>query len=153
MVCSSVVPLLWCGEGLTPCFEASECRLKHSPIERPTAVVIDDERLIADTIAQILRLSGFDALSVYSGKGALEQIATGCPDVVITDVVMPELNGIETAKMLLASCPATKILLLSGQAETGEMIKKARDEGYDFQLLAKPLHPDELLGVLRRLGF
>ena len=153
MVCASVVPMLCRDEGLPPSLESSECRLKRDPIERPTAIVIDDERIIADTIAQILRLSGFDALSVYSGKGALEQIAGGCPDVVITDVVMPELNGIETAKMLLASCPTTKVLLLPGQAATGEMIQMARNEGYDFELLAKPLHPDELLGVLRRLGF
>jgi CheY-like chemotaxis protein len=120
---------------------------------RPTVLIVDDERIIADTIAHVLHLSGFRAEAVYSGRSALEQIVERCPDVVITDVVMPEMNGIEMAKRLAASCPKTKILLLSGQAATAEMIQQARAEGFQFELLAKPLHPEDLIGVLRRLGF
>jgi CheY-like chemotaxis protein len=122
-------------------------------MQRTAVLVIDDERIIADTIAQILDRSGFDALPAYSGKSALEQARAICPDVVITDVVMPGLNGIETAKLLLEHCPATRILLLSGQAASQEMITNARAEGFEFELLAKPLHPDDLLAVLQRLGF
>jgi CheY-like chemotaxis protein len=120
---------------------------------RPIVLVVDDERIIADTIARVLHLSGFQAEPVYSGRSALEKIAETCPDVVITDVVMPEMNGIETAKRLVAGCPKAKILLLSGQAATADMIKQAQAEGFHFELLAKPLHPEDLLAVLRRLGF
>ena len=120
---------------------------------RPTALVIDDEHIIADTIAEILNMNGFDAVSIYSGRDALDQACAHCPDVVITDVVMPELNGIETAKRLLAQCPSAKILLVSGQAATAEMMNRARADGFNFELLAKPLHPEDLLAVLRQLGF
>jgi DNA-binding response OmpR family regulator len=120
---------------------------------RPIALIVDDEHLIADTIARILEMSGFEAVPTYSGLAALEQAAARCPDVLITDVVMPELNGIELAKQLLECCPSTKILLLSGQAATLGMITRARADGFNFELLAKPLHPDELLATLRRCGF
>jgi DNA-binding NtrC family response regulator len=115
--------------------------------------VVDDEHIIADTIAQILKMKGFEAVPLYSGWAALEHASVRCPDVVITDVVMPGLNGIETAKRLLEHCPSTRILLLSGQAATAEMMQQARADGFDFELLAKPLHPDDLLTALRHLGF
>ncbi len=121
--------------------------------KRATVLVVDDEKIIADTIAQVLGLSGFDALPVYSGRAALEQTLISSPDVVISDVVMPELNGIETAQRLLKASPSTKILLLSGQAAGAEMLKQARADGFNFELLAKPLHPEDLLAALRRIGF
>jgi DNA-binding NtrC family response regulator len=126
---------------------------RESPARTPVAVVIDDEHIIADTIAQILRISGIDAVPHYSGAAALEAFDGNCPDLIISDVVMPDLDGIETAKSFLKRCPSTRILLLSGQASTAEIIQKAQDEGYNFQLLAKPLHPEDLLGAVRRCGF
>ena len=120
---------------------------------RPTALVVDDEHIIAETIAQILEMSGFDAIPLFSGESALEQVKVRCPDMVITDVIMPTLNGIETAKQLIKLCPAAKVILLSGQAATAEMLAEARAEGFHFDLLAKPLHPDELMSALRRIGY
>ena len=120
---------------------------------RPTALVVDDEHIIAETIAQILEMSGFDVKPLFSGESALEQVKLRCPDMVITDVIMPTLNGIETAKRLVKLCPTAKVLLLSGQAATAEMITAARAEGFHFELLAKPLHPDELLSALRHIGY
>jgi len=120
---------------------------------RPTALVVDDEHIIAETIAQILEMSGFDAIPLFSGESALEHVSLRCPDMVITDVIMPTLDGIETAKRLLKLCPTAKVLLLSGQAATAEMIAAAKAEGFHFELLAKPLHPDELLSALRRIGY
>ena len=120
---------------------------------KPVALVIDDERLIADTICRILNRSGFDALAAYSGKAAIEQAAERCPDIVISDVIMPELDGIATATSLLEKCPSAKILLLSGQAAGAEMMERAQLEGFSFHMLAKPVHPDDLLAMLRRLGF
>jgi DNA-binding response OmpR family regulator len=116
-------------------------------------LVVDDEHLIADTLAQVLELSGFDAVPLYSGRAALERASAKCPDIVIADVVMPDLNGIQTAKLLQITCPSTRILLVSGQAATAEMLKQARGEGLDFELLAKPLHPEDLMEALHRLGF
>jgi len=147
-------PPLFCGSENPPPFRLGQ----NSPIraaasQRPLALVIDDEQIIADTIAEILNMSGFESVPLYSGQAGLDQARAQCPDIVITDVVMPDLNGIEMAKQLLVCCPSTKILLVSGQAATTEMMKRARADGLIFDLLAKPLHPEDLLAVLRRLGF
>ena len=68
-------------------------------------LVIDDERLIADTTAEILNVNGFEATPIYNGRGAVEAMAQFCPDVVITDVIMPEMNGVELAKKITGRCP------------------------------------------------
>jgi DNA-binding response OmpR family regulator len=115
---------------------------------KPRVLIVDDERLIADTLAEILNESGFQAIAVYGGKTALEQVSTFCPDTLICDVIMPGVNGIEIAKTVREICPTARILLLSGQAATTDLMKRAKDQGYSFELLAKPLHPEILLKKL-----
>src|SRR5437016_2297174 len=60
-------------------------------------IVIDDEQNIAESIAEILRGRGYDATAFYDGRSALEYAREHCPDMVVTDVVMPALNGIQTS--------------------------------------------------------
>jgi DNA-binding NtrC family response regulator len=140
-------------EAGAPCLKLKESESSRQIFaSRPTALVVDDEHVIAETLAQILEMSGFRAIPLFSGESALEQVSVRCPDMVITDVVMPTLNGIDMAKQLLKLCPTTRVILISGQAATAEMISAARAEGFNFELLAKPLHPDELLAAIRRLG-
>ena len=112
-------------------------------------LVADDERVIADTLAMILNQSGFDARAVYSGEKALEQAAAFAPDMLISDVIMADLNGIDAAIRIRALLPSIKILLFSGQAATADLLEKARSEGYEFEILAKPVHPQDLLNKLR----
>ena len=64
---------------------------------KPKVLVADDERVIADTLAMILNQSGFEARAVYSGERALELAATLKPDMLISDVIMADLNGIDAA--------------------------------------------------------
>ena len=154
MFCPSASLASCASESSAPKLVAREDQSKVAlPTARPTALVVDDEHIIAETVAQILQMSGFDAIPLFSGESALEHVQWHCPDLVISDVIMPTLNGIDTAKRLLKLCPSAKILLLSGQAATVEMIAEARAEGFNFELLAKPLHPDELLSALRRIGY
>jgi CheY-like chemotaxis protein len=125
---------------------------RSSGRKKPLVLVIDDERLIADTLAEILNDSGYEVMVAYDGRSAVDQVKRLCPDIVISDVVMPGLNGIEVAKRLAAECPDTRVLLLSGQAATTDLLRQARDEGYNFELLVKPLHPNALLKKLSSLG-
>jgi CheY-like chemotaxis protein len=120
---------------------------------KPRVLIVDDEHLIADTLAEILSDKGFEAAAVYNPRRALEQIRELCPDIVITDVVMPGMNGIELAKVIRNSCPGTRIVLLSGQAVTAELVERAKREGYSFEMLAKPIGPETLLQKLRRSDF
>jgi CheY-like chemotaxis protein len=116
---------------------------------KPKVLVADDERVIADTLAMILNQSGFEARAVYSGERAVELIPVFEPDMLISDVIMADLNGIEAAIRIRAMRPKIKILLFSGQAATADLLVKARAEGHEFEILAKPVHPQDLLTKLR----
>lgn len=116
---------------------------------KPKVLVADDERVIADTLAMILNQSGFEARAVYSGEKALEEAPGFQPNMLISDVIMADLNGIDAAIRIRELLPAIKILLFSGQAATADLLEKARAEGYEFEILAKPVHPQDLLSRLR----
>ncbi|HUN84853.1 MAG TPA: response regulator [Terracidiphilus sp.] len=117
--------------------------------EKPKVLVVDDERIIADTLAMILNQSGFEASAVYSGEKAIEMASAFAPDMLITDVIMADLNGIDAAIQIRALLPEIKILLFSGQAATADLLEKARAKGYEFEILSKPVHPQDLLTKLR----
>jgi CheY-like chemotaxis protein len=70
-------------------------------------------------------------------------------DLVITDVVMPDMNGVEASIQIQQALPSCKILLFSGQFETAELLQHAKASGYDFELLAKPIDPKDILERLR----
>jgi CheY-like chemotaxis protein len=113
--------------------------------DSPKILVIDDEAAIADTLTEILAGSGFDALAFYGGESAIEFARKHCPDIVLSDIVMPKLNGVETVIAIRELCPTTHILLLSGQAGIADILQHARARGYEFELIPKPVHPDALL--------
>jgi CheY-like chemotaxis protein len=121
----------------------------HENRVKPKVLVVDDERVIADTLAMILNQSGFDARAVYSGEKAVDMASTFTPDMLITDVIMADLNGIDAAIMIRSILPKIKILLFSGQAATADLLEKAREKGYEFEILAKPVHPQDLLSRLQ----
>lgn len=116
---------------------------------KPKVLVADDEQVIANTLAIILNQSGFEAKAVYSGENALESIDDFQPNMLISDVIMTGMTGIEAAIQIRAKLPRCKILLFSGQAATADLLEKARAQGHEFEILAKPVHPTDLLAKLR----
>jgi CheY-like chemotaxis protein len=116
---------------------------------RPRVMVADDEQVIANTLAIILNRSGFDARAIYSGEKAVELAAEWQPQMLISDVIMSGITGIEAAIQVRALLPQCKILLFSGQAATADLLEKARAQGHEFEILAKPVHPTDLLAKLR----
>jgi len=117
---------------------------------KPKVLIADDERVIADTLAMILNKNGFDARVAYTGEQAVEVAGEFVPEMLISDVIMGGLNGIDAAIRIRALLPGIKILLFSGQAATADLLEKARAQGYEFEILAKPVHPQDLLARLRR---
>ena len=116
---------------------------------KPRVLVVDDERVIADTLATILNQNGFEASAVYTGTAAVDSARSSHPDLVISDVIMQDMNGIEAAIRIRQMLPACKILLFSGQAATADLLEKARAQGHQFEILAKPVHPQDLLAKLK----
>ena len=113
---------------------------------RPVILVVDDERVIADTLSIILNKSGFSVLTAYSAESALDLAALVPPELLLSDVMMgPGMDGIQLAISLVTAFPSCKVLLFSGHAATRDLFDKARESGHNFVLLAKPLHPSDLL--------
>jgi len=122
--------------------------MKNGKSTKPRVLVVDDERVIADTLTTILNQNGFDASAVYTGTDAVEHAVASRPDLVISDVIMPDMNGIEAAIRIRQVLPNCKILLFSGQAATADLLEKARAQGHEFEILAKPVYPQDLLARL-----
>lgn len=114
--------------------------------------VVDDESVISKTLAIILNQSGFTATAFENASEALAAARSTRVDVLISDVVMPKMNGIELALQLRRIYPACKVLLFSGQPETAALLANASEQGHIFDILAKPVYPLELLDTLRSLG-
>jgi DNA-binding response OmpR family regulator len=119
--------------------------LMSSGSEAQRVLVIDDEADIADSLTDILILHGYDAVAFHDGLSAIESARTHCPHFIVSDVVMPKLNGVDTVAAIHEFCPEVRILLLSGQALTTDILEKARASGDEFEVLPKPIHPHLLL--------
>ena len=120
--------------------------------QQPYVFVVDDEEVIASTLTMILRLQGgFRARAFSKPLEALEAARLEAPDLLISDVVMPLLSGIALAIKVKELCPDCKILLFSGQASTAHLLEAAQANGYNFDLLLKPVHPADLLIRIRDL--
>lgn len=113
--------------------------------EQKRVLVVDDERLIADTSAIIFSKEGYEARAVYSAEQALELILDWLPNLVIIDVHLPGMNGLDLAIRLKAEHPDCRLWLFSGHPSTSEMLDLASKSGHSFDILAKPISPSELL--------
>ena len=111
-------------------------------------LVADDDWVIASTLAQILCLAGHDAETVSSGEEAIAAATRNKPDVLISDVVMSGITGIEAAINILEFVPECLVILFSGQANTANQLDSAHRLGYEFEILTKPVHPKVLLDLV-----
>ncbi|HYG98643.1 MAG TPA: response regulator [Terriglobales bacterium] len=116
----------------------------------PRILVLDDERVIADTLAQILELQGCDSKALYTAADALNSLDEDDHDLLITDVALDpdSINGIDVAVYCHRLCPKCKVLLISGHAASTDMLSAARAQGFNFRLLQKPVHPEDLLKLV-----
>ncbi len=112
------------------------------------ALVVDDEQIIADTLTMILNKSGFEARAAYSGKMAIGMALSFRPDIVVSDVIMPGMTGIEAALYLHKTMPACKVLLVTGNLASSALLAEASLKDHEFEVLSKPIHPSELLAKI-----
>jgi CheY-like chemotaxis protein len=124
-------------------------RRHDAPLSR--VLVVDDERLIADTVTKILNLHGYDAFCAYSGEEALKLAESFRPDYLLTDVMMPVLNGVDLALAMERMLPSIKVMLFSGQAGSAAVLQAQENTGPAFTVVAKPIHPEKLVQKLRAL--
>src|SRR3954453_6968851 len=118
--------------------------------KKTAVLVVDDERLIADTMTEILQRSGFRAACAYDGQSALELALQLNPDFVLSDVVMPHMNGVELAIAIRNALPDAEIILLSGRGGVRDTRERGRKDRSPLELLPKPIHPEKLLHRLKQ---
>lgn len=118
--------------------------------QRPRILIVDDHKLIADTLREIMQNSGFEARAAYDGHSALEIASRFRPDWLLSDVLMPRMNGVELAISIRNKYPKTAILLFSGQAGISDILQDGQRQGYEFELIAKPVHPLKLIERLKQ---
>jgi len=117
------------------------------PIRRSNRriLVLDDEKSIADTLSLIFTTQHYEARAAYSAEGAIEILAEWKPDLAILDVILPEMNGIDLAIVIKENYPTCHVLLFSGHANTAVLLEEAGRKGHQFEVLAKPVHPNVML--------
>jgi CheY-like chemotaxis protein len=108
-------------------------------------LIVGDEEIIADSLANILKDKGFSATAAYNGEHALELATAVEPDVLLSDVVMPGISGVELALRLIGLLPSCRVVLYSSIAVVTNLLKAPGASNYPFKLLAKPIHPDDLI--------
>ncbi len=115
--------------------------------------VVNDEALIADTLGFILRGEGFTVRTFYDGLAAFEYAQQETPDIVLSDVVMPKMDGFILAHKLREQFPKCQILLISGNAYSSELLAKWKNDGAaELEILAKPIHPEILIGKIKAMA-
>ena len=114
-------------------------------------LVIDDDVIVREAIAQILEERGHQVLSAEDGKRGVAAFRTGRPDLVITDIIMPEQEGIQTITQIRGLAPDAKIIAISGGGRIGntDFLKIARHLGAN-DVIAKPFDPDDLVSRVDR---
>jgi CheY-like chemotaxis protein len=124
-------------------------------VSKPKTVkvlVVDDEEAIATSLAQLLDLNGYQCFAAHNSQDALAAAESFTPDVVLCDVIMKGVNGIDTCIRIKKALPACRILLLSGQVPVAHsLMQDAAKSGYNFELLSKPVEPRALVAKIENL--
>jgi CheY-like chemotaxis protein len=108
--------------------------------------VVDDELVISATLGMILRHEGYDSRSFNQPDEAIKAAQVDSPDLLVTDLIMPGMTGIELANQVRQTCPGCRVLLFSGQASMSDLIERGKDDGIPIDhFLWKPVHPKVLL--------
>jgi len=115
--------------------------------------VVDDEANIADTLSLILRRAGFTVRTFYDGLAAYEHAQQERPDIVVSDVVMPKMDGFALATKLREQFPRCRVLLISGNAYSSNQLSEWRDSGGpELEMLAKPVSPKIIIRKLTAMA-
>ncbi len=108
----------------------------------PRVFIVDHEHVIASTLAAILKLNGYCAKAFTSPLEALAAARSKAPDLLISDVAMRGLSGVDFAMQMKTQHPNCKILLFSGHAHAQDLFEDAGGQSHNFQLLGSPsAHP------------
>ncbi len=116
--------------------------------QKPSVLVVDDESGILDTLRILLRNEGFEVTTAQGGKAGLEQIRSGAHDLILSDVRMPQVSGLDILNAAREQDPMTPVILMTAQASLQSAISAVNSGA--FYYIQKPFSNDELVAILRR---
>ena len=116
--------------------------------EKPRILLIDDEQSIIETLSILLKKEGFEVLSALSGTEGLERFGETQPDLVLTDVRMPKVSGVDVLEAIRERDPTTPVVLMTAQASLQSAIQAVNLGATHY--VQKPFSNDELVTILRR---
>lgn len=119
--------------------------------KRHKILIVDDERAIASARAKILESQGYETATAYSGEEAFQLACSFHPDCIVSDIMMGVMNGVEAAIEIVGVLPQCKVLFISGNVGYGDLLEKARANGFNFEALAKPVPVPELLSRISQI--
>src|SRR6266496_2079530 len=111
-------------------------------------LVVDDDAMVLRALLLILERQGYTVKGAPSSADALDNAENFHPNIVITDVQLPDRNGVETAVLIRRLVPDCRVLLMSGDTTAGAILAEARGRGIEFDILPKPTEPVKLLAKL-----
>jgi DNA-binding NtrC family response regulator len=117
-------------------------------MNKPSVLVVDDESGILDTLRILLRNEGFEVATAQGGKAGLEQIRAGTHDLILSDVRMPQVSGLDILNAAREQDPMTPVILMTAQASLQSAISAVNSGA--FYYIQKPFSNDELVAILRR---
>lgn len=112
-------------------------------------LIIDDEPLMRISISDALKIEGYNIVSLSSGREGLKTIKENSFDIVITDLKLPEIDGLQILKACRQFSPATKVLLITAYGSVESAVEAMKQGAYDY--ITKPFSMDELILIVRRL--
>lgn len=117
----------------------------------PTKIlIVDDEKALVEIMAERLKHRGFDVQAAFRGAEALTKLQDRDADVVILDVRIPEMDGLETLRAIKRIRPLTEVILLTGHASVEAALEGMKQGAHDY--LIKPAEFDKLLDRIRSAG-
>lgn len=109
----------------------------------PKVLIVDDEERFRMTLAKLLSVKGIEVKTAGGGREALEELAKECYDVVLLDVKMPDMNGLEVLEEIKKTKNGVEVIMLTGHASVDVAVEIMRLGGYEY--LLKPCPVDELM--------
>jgi DNA-binding NtrC family response regulator len=113
-------------------------------------LVVDDAPAVMQSLVLVLRGAGFHAAGEVSASAALQAAQAHHPDILLCDIQLGNTNGVELSLDIAKWLPGCRIILMSGDTTSTKILADAHQRGYDFEVLPKPMLPQELLAVLGR---
>jgi DNA-binding response OmpR family regulator len=123
----------------------------HRERTRKIVLVIDDDPGVARTLSMVLEQQGYTSAFAFSAHNGIEVALQLQPHVAIVDIQLGDDSGIDTAIELQRLAPGCRILLMTGNPESEAKLEHAEAQGIHFEVLAKPVPPNELLDKLKAL--